>query len=289
MIPPKTSVAIIIPSFNRPESLRRCLKALELLEGGPYEIIVVDDGSQHPLSTICNEFGQQVQCIRQDNAGPAKARNTGAAATTADFLAFTDDDCRPAPGWIRALLATQAGDISVLVGGHVVNQLQDNVYAATSQTLCDFLLDCQTKHDDTIPFFTSNNIGCARKVYQELNGFDETFPKAAAEDRDFSLRWQEKGGKLTYAPDASVEHAHNLSFWGFLRQHSNYGEGAHHLRKMLDKRRSKAIKFSGIQFYTRLLSFPWTGDRTMRVRQTLLITISQIAMINGYLKSLLAR
>ncbi|MEO1238702.1 MAG: glycosyltransferase [Pseudomonadota bacterium] len=282
-----SSVSIIIPSFNRPERLRNCLAALSKQDGGPYETIVVDDGSPEPLAPICAEFGAHVRCLRQDNAGPAKARNTGAAASQADLLAFTDDDCQPEPGWIAGLRSAHAGRREALVGGHVVNLLTDNVYSASSQTLCDFLYDHFGAADGAMPFFTSNNMACDRVAFLELGGFDETFPLAAAEDRDFGMRWREGGGRLIYAPDAIVGHAHDMTLARFLRQHSNYGKGARHLHRTLDQRGSDAIRFEGLRFYSRLLFYPWESGQPMRVRQSALMVLSQVAMVGGYLQSVL--
>lgn len=281
------SISIIVPSFNRPDRLRACLEAIARQSGGPFETIVVDDGSPEPLAPICAEFGDSVRCIRQDNAGPAKARNTGAKAATSDFLVFTDDDCRPEPEWAAALLAGQAGDDTALVGGHVVNLLEENVYAVSSQTLCDFLYDHFGAAEGRIPFFTSNNIGCARAGFLELGGFDESFPLAAAEDRDFGIRWRERGGRLVYAPEAVVGHAHALDFARFMRQHANYGMGARHLHRVLDRRGADAVRFEGLGFYVRLLSYPWSERRPMRLRQSALMILSQVAMVSGYVRSLL--
>ncbi|MEL7104748.1 MAG: glycosyltransferase [Pseudomonadota bacterium] len=281
------SVSIIIPSYNRPDRLRRCLDALTRQDGGPYEIIVVDDGSPDPLAPICAAFGDQVRCLRQDNAGPAKARNTGARASRAEVLAFTDDDCQPEPGWVTGLLARHAGQKDALVGGHVVNLLTDNIYSASSQTLCDFLYDHFGAAEGTIPFFTSNNMACDRQRFLDLGGFDETFPLAAAEDRDFGMRWGEAGGRLVYAPEAIVGHAHEMTLARFLRQHSNYGKGARHLHKTLDKRGSDALKFEGLRFYTRLLVYPWESRQRGRLAQSVLMVVSQVAMIGGYVQSLL--
>ena len=280
-------VSVIVPSYNRPDRLRGCLEALTRQDGGPYEIIVVDDGSPEPLAAICAAFGDQVRYLRQDNAGPAKARNTGAKTSDAEILVFTDDDCRPEPGWVAALLARHAGQRDALVGGQVVNLLTNNVYSASSQTLCDFLYDHFGAAQGTIPFFTSNNMACDRARFLELGGFDESFPLAAAEDRDFGMRWREAGGRLVYAPDAVVGHAHAMTLARFIRQHSNYGKGARHLHKVLDMRGSDAVKFAGLRFYQRLLLYPWESRQPMRLRQSGLMVLSQVAMVGGYVQSLL--
>ncbi len=276
------TAAIIVPSYNRPERLRGCLQALCALEGGPYDIIVVDDGSSEPLEAVCREFAGLVRCLRQENAGPAAARNAGAAVARADFLAFTDDDCRPEPAWVIKLMAHQEGRESRLVGGRVVNLLPHNPYASASQSLCDFLYDYFGADDGTMPFFTSNNIGCAKSRFIDFGGFDMTFPLAAAEDRDFGLRWRARGGELVYAQEAIVGHAHNLTLQAFLRQHTNYGRGARHLHKLMDSRGSRRPKLESLRFYLGLVAYPLGRPGRARLTQSALLVLSQAAMVAGY-------
>lgn len=285
-MPAPYAASIIVPSFNRPERLRTCLEALVALTGGPYDIVVVDDGSATPLDAICAAFPPYVRCLRQNNAGPAAARNAGAAAALAEFIAFTDDDCRPEPHWIQALIARHAGVEGRLVGGRVVNLLEHNVYAAASQSLCDFLYDHFGAAQGTAPFFTSNNIGCSKTAFLRMGGFDRSFPLAAAEDRDFGLRWRDTpGGELVYAPEAIVGHAHDLSLRSFLRQHANYGRGARHLHKVMDRRGDARPRIEAIMFYLRLVAYPLTRPGRARLWQSALLGLSQAAMVSGYLKA----
>lgn len=275
--------SIVVPSYNRPERLRDCLQSLVALRGGPYDIVVVDDGSATPLAPVCAAFGPHVRCLRQDNAGPAAARNAGARAALADFIAFTDDDCRPESQWVEALMARHAGVEGRLVGGRVTNLLDRNPYAAASQSLCDYLYDHFGAASGDAPFFTSNNIGCSRAAFERLGGFDQTFPLAAAEDRDFGLRWRDQpGGELVYAPDAVVGHAHNLNFRSFLRQHANYGRGAHHLHRVMDQRGDARPKTEPPGFYLRLVTYPLRHAGRARLHQSIMLALSQVAMIYGY-------
>lgn len=279
----RNAAAVVIPSFGRPDRLRACLAALARQEGGPYPAYVVDDGSPEPLAPIC--AGQPwVRYIRQNNAGPARARNRGAAAARADgaaLLCFTDDDCLPHPGWVRALRAAQDGERRRLVGGAVRNALEGNVYAAASQSLADYLYDYFRRTDASAQFFTSNNIGCSAELFEEMGGFDESFPLAAAEDRDFSLRWRDQIGPLAYAPDAVVDHAHPLTLRRFWRQHANYGRGARHLHRTMaargdGRRRERA------GFYAGLLLHPLRARRRGALAQSALMVVSQMAMVAGY-------
>ena len=182
--------AVIIPSYNRPDQLERCLNAVVTQDIEDFEIVVVDDGSPTPLETVCKRFGGKVRCLRQDNAGPATARNVGARSTSASFIAFTDDDCQPRPDWLSKLKSAHASQPDRLVGGAVFNALPEDPFASASQALCDYLYDYFDAAHGRMPFFTSNNIAMSRDRFEMIGGFDQTFEWAAAEDRDFGLRWR---------------------------------------------------------------------------------------------------
>ena len=277
--------AIIVPSYNRPEQLQRCLQALTRQDHPNYEVIVVDDGSATPLAQVCETFAPLVRCIRQQNTGPAAARNRGALSTKASFIAFTDDDCIARPNWLSALQAAHAGHASRLVGGRVENGLPGDRYASASQSLCDFLYDHFGAKSGEMPFFTSNNMALSRAGFEKLGGFDKTFPLAAAEDREFGLRWRENGGENHYAADAVIDHFHAMTLRKFWRQHSNYGAGAHHLHKVLTARASSQPRREPLRFYLDLLAWPIRQRGFTGVGQTALMGLSQAAMVNGFARA----
>jgi len=283
-------ISIVIPSYGRPDRLRACLAALAEQDGGPYETIVVDDGSPRPLAAVCAEFGDWVKPLRQVNSGPAAARNNGVANASGDFVCFTDDDCLPAQGWVRALFAAQDGDPAKLVGGRVVNALSDNVYSETSQSISDYLYEAHQPGGGDA-FFTTNNMGCARAKFLELGGFDETFRLPAGEDREFGERWGETVGPLVFADKAVVEHFHDLTLAGFWKQQTNYGRGARHLRRLNSAMdRKPAVKpeqgnFGKPSFYVGLMLHPLTRPGiglNRRLALTALTWLSQVAITRGY-------
>ena len=172
--------AVIVPTYNRPARLARCLDALARQEAEGFEIVVVDDGGTADLAPAIVACPRPVTLLRQENAGPGAARNLGARAAAAEILAFTDDDCRPEPGWLPALMRRLEAEPEALAGGHTVNLLGHNLYAEASQTLIDFLYDYFGAQAGAMPFFTSNNIACRREPFLELGGFGGGFPLAAA-------------------------------------------------------------------------------------------------------------
>jgi GT2 family glycosyltransferase len=263
-------------------------------------VIVVDDGSDVRLAPTLEPFRAhlQLQLIEQENAGPARARNIGAKLATASLLAFTDDDCEPNPGWLAALHAHFQQCPDRAIGGETVNALPGNAYSSASQHLVDYLYEyhaaATAPHAGggpaAPPFFTSNNLAVPAALFHVVGGFDESFPLAAGEDREFCDRWQDRGYRLLRAPDAVVRHAHALSLQTFWRQHMNYGRGAFHLRKARASRGQAAIGREPFSFYGRLLTY---SARAPRHRSALLLMalmfVSQVANALGFVAEMRRR
>ena len=225
--------SVVVPTYNRPQQLARCLAACADLHApvGGFEVIVVNDGGVDVHHVVEAASVPDIRLLLQANAGPGAARNHGARAALGSWLAFTDDDCEPERDWLRALERSLLASPGALVGGTVVNSLVDNVYAETSQQLAGFVerwFDGAAKER----FFTSNNIAAARAAYLEVGGFDERFGKSAGEDREFCDRWFAQGRPTISAPDARVRHSHVLTLTSFLRQHFAYGRGAGSFRRV---------------------------------------------------------
>ncbi|MEM6943829.1 MAG: glycosyltransferase [Pseudomonadota bacterium] len=273
--------AVIVPTYGRPAALKSCLEALTRQDCEDFEVIVVDDGSPEPVSTVCARFAPLVRCIRQENAGPGAARNRGAAATDARFIAFTDDDCLPDPTWLRQLRDAQGGVDGRLVGGAIRNGLGDELFAEASMLLCAYLYECFGAETSDAPFFTSNNIGCLAADFRRFGGFDHRF-WCGAEDREMCLRWSDLGGSLSFAPTAEIEHRHRLTLSSFWEMHSRYGEGARLLHQVLDERGSKRPRLQPLSFYLGLIFHPVRARGWRAVRYLPVMALTQLAMVHGY-------
>ena len=97
--------SVVIPTYERPDDLRRCLNSLEKDAQAPcpdYEIIVTDDSKSEKCRTIVeNEFPEASWGIGKQN-GPAGNRNAGVNRAIGEWVVFLDDDCIAQDGFLNA-------------------------------------------------------------------------------------------------------------------------------------------------------------------------------------------
>ena len=94
-------VSLIIPTFNRPHFLPRCVESAQRA-GSSVEVIVVDDASTDETASVCQTL-RDIKYVRLDsNRGVAGARNEGVRASTGEYIGFLDDDDLRLPNSIDA-------------------------------------------------------------------------------------------------------------------------------------------------------------------------------------------
>lgn len=281
--------SVIIPTYNRPMQLGHCLTALTRLDypRDQFEVIVVDDGSVVPVAEVAASFRPRLDLtlLSVPNAGPAAARNLGAARARGRYLAFTDDDCAPDRGWLRALDARASETPGTILGGRTLNALPGNLCSTLSHLVVEVAYTSYNIDPDHARFFASNNLAVPAGPFRNLGGFDPEF--TTAEDRDLCARWLRRGGRLVYAPEAVIYHAHRLTLAGLWRQHVAYGRGAYRFHRAHGRWWQVGIDR---RFYRDLLLRPYSGERVRHPAiLTFLLVVQQTANAVGFLAELLAR
>lgn len=209
--------SVIIPAYNAETTLARCLVALavQTLPPQDFEVIVVDDGSTDATAQLVASF-DRARCISFPRAGAAAARNRGAHAAQGPILLFTDADCAPLPDWMDKMLAVFADPQVVGAKGRYLTQQR--------QPIARFVqIEYEEKYArlrraQTIDFVDTYSAAYRRSVFLENHGFDESFPTASAEDREFSFRLARQGYKMVFVSDAIVFHEHTATLGSYLRR-----------------------------------------------------------------------
>jgi GT2 family glycosyltransferase len=280
-------VSVIVPTYARPDRLVACLEALAAQDAPRegFEVVVSDDGSPMPAAPVVAAFADRmtVRCVRSAQGGPASARNAGAAAARGDWLAFTDDDCRPAPGWVSALAARAAADPGGMVAGPVRNALPDNPYSSATQHISSYVADVYRRRPaGSGAFYTTSNLALAAERFRALGGFSTEFALPAGEDYDLCDRFRHAGGAIVFAPEAVVNHEHHLGLRSFVRQHMAYGRGLLRFRVLRARRTEGSPGLEPLGFYLGLLACPLRAERGARAwLQVGLVALAQAATAIG--------
>lgn len=224
------AISVVIPTWQRPGLLARCLTAVLAQDlPYPYEVVVVDDepaeatrrvvafhlallGTREAVpGAVPGETAQASNAAPdvtlrylpvERNGGPAAARNLGWRAARGPVIAFTDDDCLPDHAWLRTGLAAVEDGADAASGRLVVPRpASPTDYEAT------------TAHLEHSPFATANCF-YRRSVLEAVGGFDERFRTAWREDSDLYFRVEEAGFAAVQVPDAVVVHPVRRAPWG---------------------------------------------------------------------------
>ncbi|MEO5361231.1 MAG: glycosyltransferase family 2 protein [Nitrospirota bacterium] len=275
--------SIIIPTHNRRDAIERCLHSLMLLNypKSAFEVIVVDDGGSYPLSDIIDRFKEtlNISLIRQDNSGPASARNAGASKAMGKYLLFTDDDCTLPADMLRKLEMRFNRSTKCAIGGKTVNALTENIYSVAQQQLLDYLFACFNK--DKTTFLTSNNLAVHAGDFKAAGGFNGKIKIAGGEDRDLCRRLLTSGCPLVYDHETQIYHYHSLSLLSFIELNFRYGRGAYLFRRLADMGQNVHTPLESFKFYINLILHSSGAERNS-ISLTLLLFISQCANTFGF-------
>ena len=188
--------SVVVPTYHRNATLAECLTRLapgtQTLAGPAYEVIVTDDGSTATAQAMVAERFPWARWAAGPRRGPAANRNHGASLARGDWLAFTDDDCLPTPGWLAAF-ADAAGDADVLEG-------RTTCAAGVSSILDEAPINLTGGN------LWSCNLAIRVTAFHGTGGFDERFPHAAVEDMEFAGRVARGGRAVRFVPAAVVDH-----------------------------------------------------------------------------------
>ena len=183
------NISVIIPTFNRKVTLKRAIQSVVMQSYNPYEIIVIDDGSDDGTKEWLKDNFPNVKYIYQMNSGVSSARNKGIKFARGDWIALLDSDDE----WLPSKLKDQANEIELnpaakflhtneiwIRNGVRVNQMKKHKkYGGYIFEKC---LDmCR---------ISPSSVLIKKDIFDEIGMFDETLK--VCEDYDLWLRFASK-------------------------------------------------------------------------------------------------
>ncbi len=181
----KKAVSIIIPTYNRAYCLQKAMESVLVQTYPHFELIVVDDGSEDNTASLVTDCSPDIVYLRQENKGPAAARNRGVQAARHEFIAFLDSDdwfaANKLEVQIRAMQEKPA---------YLISHTQEKWYRKGR------ILNQKTRHEKKSGDIFSQSLElCAvgmstvllrREIFARYGLFDEELP--CCEDYEFWLR-----------------------------------------------------------------------------------------------------
>ncbi len=182
---PATPVSIIIPTHNRAGFLAQAIDSVLSQTYTNFELIVVDDGSTDETYTLLASYGKALSSLRQENRGPAAARNAGIRAARHPLLAFLDSDDQFTSNKLSLQTAAMEAQPDLLIShtqetwfrkGQLLNQKkrhgkEGGDIFARNLALC---------------MVGMSTVMARRELFERIGLFDESFP--CCEDYEFWLR-----------------------------------------------------------------------------------------------------
>lgn len=210
------SVAVVVPTYNRPEHVRLCLRHIAAQTIRPLQTVVVDsspnDATYH---IIASEF-PEVDYLRNPlgMGHLAASRDLGLRAVTTDCVAFLDDDAHAEPDCIEQLLGSFCDPAVGGVGGRVRNGVPGEESAGVSEIgrlLRDGTLAGNFAADPGQPVTVDHLLGACmswrRAALVGNGGIHDDYPgPCLREDTDIAFRAAIAGWQIVYQPAAVVNH-----------------------------------------------------------------------------------
>jgi len=176
----KPIVTVIIPSCNRAQRVSDAIDSVLAQSFQDFELIVVDDGSTDGTeSTLKRNYGGRIKYIRQENKGPAAARNTGIRTARSELIAFLDSDDVWYQGKLESQLPAMSDKRVILSYTNLIDEKNETIDYFSSIGL-NIGLDIRIIEDPLELLVRKGGSGiftpsviCKKQFIQKVGYFDE--------------------------------------------------------------------------------------------------------------------
>ena len=214
--------SIIVCTYNRAESLRDTLRALQALKSSAsrnWEVVVVDNNSSDHTRAVVEEAQRDWPLLRYEfeiQQGLSHARNHGIACARGEVLLFTDDDVLPEPDWLEATMEGLAKHQADACGGYIAPIWETPPPPWLTERFYGFLA-IRTDRGDDHPLTAASqtpfgaNMAIKKKVFEQVGLFDTDRGRkgnvlASGEDGEMFQRILASGFKAVFLGTSRVHH-----------------------------------------------------------------------------------
>jgi len=217
-------ISIIIPTFNRPQSIKRCVESITNNNFKDYEVIVVSDGENLDNDKIIYNWkkDKRIKYIRTRHRGPGSARNEGIKIARGEIVVFLDDDCVVSNNWIKNIYEEHQKNprIDAIMGK--IRQMNPGVI---SNQLYEFEPEnyFMWRNNQKISPIKVNNVSYKYRVIRVLKKFVPELK--TAEDVEWNSRFVKKNMHAIYSKNIEITHEYRTTLKEFIQQTFGFGRG----------------------------------------------------------------
>jgi glycosyltransferase involved in cell wall biosynthesis len=218
---------VVLPTFRRPEGIRRVLESLARQSdpGTPWDVVVIDNddapGAQTVFDEVAPKIPTEVRLVRERKRGASNARNRGIAEAGGDVIAFVDDDVVPDDDWLaRIVEPIRSGRCSGTGGRVILDPTVPRPGWFEERRLAGYLAAYDLGSEEVpVPpdhYVLTANAAFTTASLREIGGLDPVLgPRSGVplvnDDVDLCRRLMAAGHHLRYVPSAVVVHELPLS------------------------------------------------------------------------------
>jgi glycosyltransferase involved in cell wall biosynthesis len=264
----RTTVSVVVITFDRPDDLRRCLRCIRAQSSERMvEVVVVDNHPSSSLTPPVVEEFDGVRLVEEQRQGAGYARNAGILASTGEIVVMVDDDVEVPPDWLEKLIAPlRRNDVAAVTGNvlplHLETRSQQlfEIYGGLSRGFerREFDAGWFERSRWGVPTWWLG--GTANAAFRSSLFRDPTvgllieslgpgMPAGVGEDTYLFYKILKAGHTIVYEPNAYVWHRHRRDMAELRRQLYAYSKGhvAYHLVTLLEDRDIRALAYLAIR------------------------------------------
>ena len=236
--------SFVVPVYNRPQEIKELLESmLHLNFDRPFEIVIVEDGSEYTSEEVVSEFSDKllISYYFKPNSGPGDSRNYGMKRAKGDYYIILDSDCLMPPDYLTTVDSFLSVNFYHCFGGaDAAHESFTSLQKAINYVMTSFLTTGGIRGSkNSLQKFEprSFNMGISREAFEKTGGFGKIHP---GEDPDLSQRIIRAGYETIFIPNAFVYHKRRISWRKFYIQVKKFGL----VRPILNKRYPSSAKIT---------------------------------------------